>query len=103
MNTLIFQSKKVTLRYLIIFALGCFAFLPDTQAVVPPPDGGYPGGNTAAGQDALLSLTTGQYNTAVGLFSLRSDATGDSIRPLVPGRCFLIPESRIQQLAQRRF
>jgi len=77
MNTLIFQSKKVTLRYLIIFALGCFAFLPDTQAVVPPPDGGYPGGNTAAGQDALLSLTTGQYNTAVGLFSLRSDATGD--------------------------
>ena len=29
------------------------------QAVVPLPDGGYPGGNTAEGTKALLSLTTG--------------------------------------------
>jgi hypothetical protein len=50
--------------------------LPDTQAVTPPPDGGYPGGNTAEGQDALLDLTSGLYNTAVGLFSLRSNTTG---------------------------
>ncbi len=45
------------------------------QAVSPPPDGGYPGGNTAEGQAALLSLTTGGFNTAVGFFSLRSDST----------------------------
>jgi hypothetical protein len=76
MNILIFQFKKVTQRCLIIFALGCFALLPDTQAVTPPPDGGYPGGNTAEGQDALLDLTSGLYNTAVGLFSLRSNTTG---------------------------
>jgi Chaperone of endosialidase len=60
----------------VVFALGSFALLPLAQAVVPTPDGGYPGGNTAEGQAALLSLTTGMYNTAVGAFSLRSDTTG---------------------------
>ncbi len=38
----------------------------------PPPDGGYPGGNTAEGQSALQSLTIGTYNTAIGFFSLRA-------------------------------
>ena len=48
----------------------------ESQAVVPPPDGGYPGGNTAEGQNALLSLTTGVNNTAVGWFSLKSNRRG---------------------------
>jgi hypothetical protein len=47
-----------------------------SQAVVPPPDGGYPGNNTAEGQNALLSLTTGVNNTAVGWFSLKSNTDG---------------------------
>ena len=47
-----------------------------TQAVVPAPDGGYPGFNTAEGQNALFGLTTGQGNTAVGWFSLRSNTDG---------------------------
>jgi hypothetical protein len=47
-----------------------------SQAVSPPPDGGYPGNNTAEGQDALLSLTTGVNNTAVGWFSLKSNRNG---------------------------
>jgi Chaperone of endosialidase len=50
--------------------------LPNIQAVNPPPDDGYPGGNTAEGLNALFSLTTGGYNTAVGFLSLRSNATG---------------------------
>ena len=62
---------------LITFALVCFALLPRAQAVSPPPDGGYPGGNTAEGQNALLNLATGTYNTAVGLFSLESIATNN--------------------------
>jgi hypothetical protein len=62
---------------LIIFALVCFALVQNTQAVSPPPDGGYPGGNTAEGQDALLSLTTGTYNTAIGFLSLESNKTGN--------------------------
>jgi hypothetical protein len=49
---------------------------PQAQAVVPPPDGGYPGFTTAEGQKALFSLTTGSANTAVGWFSLFSDTEG---------------------------
>jgi uncharacterized coiled-coil protein SlyX len=61
---------------LLSVLLACFALLPKAQAVNPPPDGGYPGGNTAEGQNALLSLSSGTYNTAVGLFSLLSNTTG---------------------------
>src|ERR1700745_597917 len=61
---------------LIILALACFAPFPSNVfGVSPPPDGGYPGGNAAEGQAALLSLTTGGYNTAVGYLSLRSNTT----------------------------
>jgi hypothetical protein len=61
---------------LIIFSLTCFALLSKSQAVSPPPDGGYPGGNTAEGQNALLSRTTGLYNTAVGIYSVLSLTDG---------------------------
>ena len=61
---------------LITVLFACFALALRAQAVVPPPDGGYPGNNTAEGQDALLSLTTGVNNTAVGWFSLKSNRRG---------------------------
>jgi Chaperone of endosialidase len=71
------QSKKITaLPLLIALILFCFAFLPTARAVLPPPDGGYPGFNTAEGQNALFSLTTGTGNTAVGWLSLRSLTEG---------------------------
>jgi Chaperone of endosialidase len=54
------------------------ALLPKTQAVVPPPDGGYPGSNTAEGQNALFSLTTGVWNTAIGFNSLYANETGSA-------------------------
>jgi Chaperone of endosialidase len=44
-------------------------------AIAPPPGGGYPGGNTAAGQQAFLFLTSGLYNTAVGFLSQAGNAT----------------------------
>ncbi len=49
---------------------------PRAQAVVPPPDGGYPNFTTAEGTNALFSLTTGTANTAVGWFSLKTVTTG---------------------------
>jgi trimeric autotransporter adhesin len=58
-------------------ALACFALSPTARAVDPPPDGGYPGRNTAEGKNALFSLTSGGYNTAVGFFSLWSNTTND--------------------------
>src|SRR6266581_9561292 len=66
-------SLLITLTLLFF----CFGVLPKMQAVVPPPDGGYPGGNTAEGQSALFNLTSGGFNTGVGFLSLRSNTTGN--------------------------
>ena len=74
MNPLI-QLKTIP-PVLITLALICSVLLPNAQAVVPPPDGGYPGFNTAEGQNALFSLTTGAANTAVGWFSLQGVSEG---------------------------
>jgi hypothetical protein len=62
---------------LITLALVFFALAQNTLAVNPPPDGDYPGGNTAEGQNALLNLTTGTYNTAIGYLSLLSNAANN--------------------------
>jgi Chaperone of endosialidase len=62
--------------FLVIFSLATFVSLPEGTAVSPPPDGGYPGFNTAEGQNALFSLSTGVGNTAVGWFSLFSNGDG---------------------------
>ena len=75
MNPLI-ELKKTAPLLLITLTLHCFALLPQAQAVVPPPDGGYPGQNTAEGDFALLSLTTGAENTAVGYAALADNTTG---------------------------
>ena len=61
---------------LIVLTLLFSGLLPKAQAVVPPPDGGYSGFNTAEGQNALFSLTTGAANTAVGWRSLFGETTG---------------------------
>jgi len=70
------QHNTAILRLLIAVALACLWLLPHVQAVIPPPDGGYPGGNTAEGTKALLSQTTGGYNAAIGWLSLESLTTG---------------------------
>lgn len=62
-------------RFGLIALAVCLGLLSTAQAVNPTPDGGYPGGNTAEGQNALLALTTGGYNTAVGYLSLKSNVT----------------------------
>jgi hypothetical protein len=54
----------MTIGWLTIFAVG------KASAVSPPPDGGYPGENTAEGTNALLNLTSGIDNTAVGFDAL---------------------------------
>src|SRR4029453_9691445 len=72
----IIDMKTTFLLPLIVSAFVGFSILPKVQAVVPAPDGGYPGFNTAEGQNALFSLTTGVANTAIGWFSLKSDTDG---------------------------
>jgi hypothetical protein len=77
MNAFI-QLKKITPLFGVSFVFACFAFSSTARAVSPPPDGGYPGGNTAEGNAALRDLTTGEFNTAVGLFSLTLNTGGNS-------------------------
>jgi hypothetical protein len=76
-----FMKNRNTITIWTTILLACFGLLPKAEAALPAPDGGYgpPAygqGNTAEGQNALLSLTTGTNNTAVGWFSLKSLTTG---------------------------
>jgi uncharacterized coiled-coil protein SlyX len=71
------MKNRNILYTMLLLALGLLALSPIAQAVVPAPDGGYPGGNTAEGQNALLSRTTGTYNTAVGIYSILSLTDGN--------------------------
>jgi hypothetical protein len=65
------KNRNITIILTAILLAPVFlAICPKMQAVSPAPDGGYPRGNTAEGQSALLSETAGFYNTAVGIFSL---------------------------------
>ena len=68
--------KPNTLSLVLFALLTYFALSPRVQAVNPPPDGGYANFTTAEGTNALLHLTTGVANTAVGWFSLESNTDG---------------------------
>jgi hypothetical protein len=72
-----FAAMKQT--RLIMTVLSFFYLLapaPKAQAVVPPPDGGYPNFTTAEGTKALKNLTIGTANTAIGWSALLSNAVG---------------------------
>src|SRR5213592_3867221 len=71
--------NRSTLRsslFLAALALAYPALSPMTQAITPPPVGGYSGQNTATGDYALFNLTTGTRNTAVGFQALNTNTTG---------------------------
>src|SRR5437773_11757772 len=70
------KDRNIAFTTIILLALGSVALSPPAQAVVPAPDGGYPGFNTAERQNALSSLSTGIANTGVGWFSLKAVTEG---------------------------
>ena len=88
------KFKTTTRLLLSICVLGCFALLPKALAVSPPPDGGYPGGNTAEGQARFSTsppahtirrlvffpreLATGNFNTGVGAGTLLVNTADDN-------------------------
>jgi len=69
------QPIRATSVFLV--ALAYFELSPASQAVSPPPDGGYPGLTTAEGSNALKNLTTGVGNTAAGWYSLFGNSTAN--------------------------
>jgi hypothetical protein len=74
-------SRLLLRRGLLLISLA-FTFLalaPALRAVTPPPGGGYPGFNTALGDNALKvnDNTQGQFNTAIGFNALQANTTGD--------------------------
>src|SRR5256886_14108173 len=73
------SRSPLRLAFLLIpITVAFFALAPPARAVTPAPDGGYPGFNTAEGDNALLSLTTGTSDTAIGFQTLQSNTTGTS-------------------------
>jgi trimeric autotransporter adhesin len=83
------HMKTNALSLMLTSLLTGFAFLQPTQAVVPPPDGGYPNGNTAEGTAALLDLGPfGFNNTAIGFMSLKSNTQGDANTAVGAGALF---------------
>lgn len=70
------ESKIAAFIIWAAAALTCLGLLPTAQAVNPPPEGGYPGNNTAVGDNALFSLTTGINNTALGFRALHDNTQG---------------------------
>lgn len=62
---------------LLALILASLALSPMARAVMPAPDGGYPNQNTAEGTDALLTVTTGTGNTAIGFQTLELNTTGN--------------------------
>src|SRR5436190_18293126 len=94
MNPLI-GLKRTAPRLLTILALLCFGLLPTAKALLPAPspDGGYPGGNTAEGINALHDVNTavGINNTAVGLNALLTIRPAKIKWRFVPGRLRTTP------------
>jgi len=71
------ERTTPSILIIVVTAFGCLGLLPTAHAVIPPPDGGYAGENTAEGTSALLHLRGGIYNTAVGWASLGFDVSGN--------------------------
>ena len=61
--------KTIVPIFRVVLTILCVGSFRQTQAVTPPPDGGYPNFTTAEGTNALKNLTAGVANTAAGWYS----------------------------------
>src|SRR5690348_11449863 len=70
-----FMARGFVPSVLVLVCIGLLQ-IPKALGVTPAPDGGYPGFNTAEGQNALFSVTTGVFNAAVGFDALFHNTSG---------------------------
>ncbi len=73
---------------LILAVAGIISLVPKTRAACDSPDPGCPGGNLAEGYLSLGSLTTGVYNTGIGVYSLLSITDGSLCTGIGAGALF---------------
>jgi hypothetical protein len=74
------------LRFIALL-LVCLAIAQRAIAVTPEPDGGYPNGNTAEEDNALLDLNTGTDTPTARFPSRRVRTTVTSLTKTVPRSC----------------
>src|SRR6478736_3791447 len=110
MNPLIQFKTIPPLLITVAWLLVCSGILPEVQAVVPPPDGGYPNFTTAEGTTALQSLTFGAATRRLVGFRSLATQSAASTQVLALGRSFSTSatklqarEQKIRPLVQRRF
>jgi len=97
------MKTKIQL-FLITLLIACLEPSHNAHAVTPPPDGGYSGGNTAEGDNALLGLTSGSYDTALGFRSLQKNTEATSTQRSARQHCSSTPRQlKIRLLALERF
>ncbi len=72
------KNSHPRINFTSLLAVACLALAATTFAVDPPPGGGYPGENTALGDNALFSLLPGSpgANTALGFNALYANTNG---------------------------
>ena len=103
----------------ILIGIACIGLLPGAQAVSPPPDGGYPGGNTAEGQNALglppaavtipqsvgiRSLPTLAPTTPASALERLPSTPQKTIRPPALRRsCSTLPATKTRQVERSHF
>jgi hypothetical protein len=98
MNPLIQLNRQ--LQYLFIaLLLACFAIAQSAIAVTPEPDGGYPNGNTAEEDTALLDLNTGTP-TPTPSFPLKKSANNRYLTTQNGTRFLLIGDSAWMAVSQ---
>ena len=107
------HMKTKSFSLVLIALLAYFLASPSSQAVSPPPDGGYGdstgGGNTAIGTGALLKNTTGDSNTALGVSAGSNVTTNTNIICIgseganVNNSCFIGTFAGLQPQTQTRY
>jgi len=104
-----FSKLKVMKTNYLTFSLallfGLMSLLPVAKAVVPSPDGGYPGFTTAEGTNSLKNLTSGIANTIQQRVGIHSSPTAQAttILALVRELSYLITENKTRLLVWRHF
>src|SRR6266498_1248487 len=97
------KSRKIMFTTLLS-ALVCFGLCQQLQSATDTPDpGAKPLSNTGDGANALLSITTGLYNSAFGFDAVLANSEASFDTGIGAGRCFSTLAAQTRLLARVRY